>query len=608
MSVGIATGQVEIASPATATKRDTRQLRVWPAIVMLAAFWAFMYVNHNVEMSGAVRFISRMIAGAILLLAFTGWWLSRSTIRWSDRLLAMVAVLVIGASAKFVSDKTMTAFGYFLSAFPIVLTAWTAWLLVARSLEPFLQRAGFCAIMMLVCGYFTLIRFDGLEANQSAETSWRWNPSREQAFLASHVADVKRPAGKAPAESKPWTVHPGDSPEYRGVQRDGTITGVTLATDWNTHPPKELWRKKVGPSWSGMIVVDGHIVTQEQRENQEVVACYDAATGNEVWTHSDPVRFEESLSGAGPRGTPTFVDGRIYTYGAKGNLNCLKAETGEVVWTRDCFADAELTPADMPQWGYSASPLVVDGLVIVFAGGGANKSVLAYNADDGKLAWSRAGGKQSYSSPQLATLHGVKQIVMHDNRALMGLNIPDGAVLWELLGSSEMSLPMLQPHAVENNNLVVSTEPELAMVEIKRDGDIWSAAADWTNNKLRAGFNDFVVHNGCVFALDDGVLCCLDLTNGERLWKKGRLGHGQILLIPEQNLLLLLIEKGESILVSVDKSGYKELGRFKTLEGKTWNSPVLVGNRLYARNSEEMAAFEVICEKTPAGESAAAQK
>src|SRR5262249_35699845 len=125
------------------------------------------------------------------------------------------------------------------------------------------------------------------------------------------------------------------------------------------------------------------------------------------------------------------------------------------------------------------------------------------------------------------------------------------------------------------------------------DGDKWSAAEAWRNNKLRAGFNDFVVHKGSVYALDDGVLCCINLATGERRWKKGRLDHGQILLLPDQDLLLLLVEKGEAILLSVDDNQYKELGRFKALEGKTWNSPVFAENRLYARNGEEMAAFEL---------------
>jgi outer membrane protein assembly factor BamB len=505
--------------------------------------------------------------------------------------LAIGVVFAISAVAVLVADKSMSAFGFFLSAGPLILTASTIWLLLTKRADPFIRRVGFVALMILISGYFALTRFDGLYTNQSGEIHWRWTPTGEQTFLKERAANVRATASSASTQ-RPWTLRAGDSPEYRGPQRDGVVRGVSLSTDWNEHPPKLLWTKKVGPAWSGMILVDGHLVTQEQRGEKEAVTCYDAETGDEIWVHEDPVRYHDELSGAGPRGTPTFVDGRIYTYGGKGNLDCLKSETGEAIWTHDCPADAEVTEGDRPQWGYSASPLVVDGLVIVFAGGG-DKSVLAYHAADGKLAWTRAGGKQSYSSAQLVTLEDTKQIVMHDNRALMGLNIADGALLWELPATSALSLPMLQPHVVGPANLVLSSEPQLTMVNIKHDGEKWSATDTWNNNKLRSGFNDFLIHDGCVFALDDGVFCCIDLADGQRLWKKGRLDHGQILYLEDQKLLLLLLEKGDAVLASADRSGFKELGRFKALEGKTWNSPILVGNRLYARNGEEMSAYDL---------------
>jgi outer membrane protein assembly factor BamB len=578
--------------------RNPALLRVWFPIVLLAAYWAFVYVNQNYEFSSAGRFLSRMGALLLLFLAFTIWWLSRRVLSWRDRVLAVVAVFAISALALFAADKSLNAFGYFLSATPFIITAWVGWLLIARRFDGVVQRVGFCALMLLVCGYFTLTRFEGLWTNQSGQVHWRWTNTSEQSFLATLASHSSQSSKKQSTNDKPWTVQPQDSPEFRGVNRDGVVTGAKLATDWSEHPPKELWRKKVGPSWSGIIVVDGHLVTQEQRGENEATVCYDAATGEEIWVHQDPARFEESLSGAGPRGTPTFANGRIYTFGGKGLLNCLKAETGEVIWAHDCEKEAEVPAADRPQWGYSSTPLVVDDLVIAFAGG-TNKSVLAYGVSDGQLAWSCAGGKQSYSSPQLFTLHGVKQIVMHDNGALRGVNIADGKQLWELPAGSAMNLPMVQPHDAGNNSLVLSTEPDLTMIDIKRDGDSWSAAEAWRNNKLRAGFNDFVIHKDSIFALDDGVLCCIDIASGKRLWKKGRLDHGQILLIPDQDLLLLLAEKGDAILVTVDRKEFKELGRFKALEGKTWNSPVLVGNRLYARNGEEMAAFELNTEGAP---------
>jgi hypothetical protein len=110
-------------------------------------------------------------------------------------------------------------------------------------------------------------------------------------------------------------------------------------------------------------------------------------------------------------------------------------------------------------------------------------------------------------------------------------------------------------------------------------------------NSLRPGFNDFVIHVDCAYGLDDGILCCVDLATGQRVWKKGRFGHGQILLLPKLNQLLLSSDTGEIIPVSVDQQGYKELGRFQAVEGKTWNAPVIAGGRLFLRSNQEMAAY-----------------
>jgi outer membrane protein assembly factor BamB len=341
-----------------------------------------------------------------------------------------------------------------------------------------------------------------------------------------------------------------------------------------------------------MIVVDGHLVTQEQRGTVEVVSCYDATTGNEIWAHEDPIRFEEALSGAGPRGTPTFAGGRIYAFGAKGKLNCLRPETGELIWSHDTVEDAGVAAADIPQWGYSISPLVVDDLVIVYAGG-ETTSLLAYHVDDGKLAWTGPGGKQSYSSPQLMTLAGQKQVLMHDTVSLAAYSISDGSKLWLLPSTSALSMPMLQPHAIDNDSLVISTEPGATRLKATHEEDKWSVEPAWVSTNLRAGFNDFVLRDGCIFALDDGVLCCIDLADGKRLWKKGRVGHGQILSLPDQNLFLVSTDKGELILVTADREGYKELGRIQAIEGKTWNGPVLAEGRVFLRNGEEMAAYDL---------------
>jgi outer membrane protein assembly factor BamB len=600
MSADTTLGRHENTPSATGdTPPVPASLRVWPAIVVLALFWMFQYANRTLELSMFARFMSQLVVYGIVLLWFLVWWLTRRAIRWRERLLAMGMVLLAGVGTWLVADPSFKAFGIFMSTFPFVVTAWIAWLAVARRMSPAVQRAGFCLAILAIFGYFALQRFEGLDASLMADMNWRWRPTKEQEYLASRDITKESAPAKAAAAAGAWTPQPGDCLEYRGSQRNGAVPGVELAANWGEQPPKLLWRQRVGPSWSGLIVVDGHVVTQEQRGDVEAVVCYDAATGAEVWAHVDPVRFTEELSGPGPRGTPTFADGRIYTLGAKGRLNCLAADTGAVVWSHDIGADAGVTPAEMPMWGYSISPLAVDGLAVVFAGGTQDKSILAYRADDGTLAWSCAGGKQTYSSPQVLTLDGRKQIVMHDNGAIRGINIADGSALWEHPNGSEMSIPMLQPHLADAGDVVVAIEPGAALLEVTHDGDKWAVAPRWTSNALRPGFNDFVIHKGCIYGLSDGILCCLDLETGKRLWKKGRLGYGQIMLLPDQDQLLISSDKGEIILVSVDREGYKELGRFQAVEGKTWNGPVLAGGRLYLRNGEEMAAYELKPQGTP---------
>ena len=585
------------------------QLRVWPAVVMIAVLWFYTFAYPVLPMSGGFRFVSRMLLGLAVLLGFLGWWLTRRAVRRRDRWAALAVAILLGIATRFLCDRSVSGFGLFLSSYPIALTAWTAWLAIAQSLSPRVQRAGFVAVMMLSFGYFALVRFDGVDAVQQAEMSWRWQPTSEEFFLASAQSQATIGPDKdvVAGEHRPWVLRAGDCPEYRGVHRDGVVTGMQIEQDWDEHPPKLLWRQKVGPGWSGMIVVDGHVVTQEQRGDMEAVTCYDAATGDEVWVHEDSTRFEESLSGAGPRGTPTFRDGRIFSMGANGIVNCLDAATGAVVWSRNAVGDGEVAAADKPQWGYSVSPAVVDGLAIVFVGG-ETKSMLAYRVADGELAWTSAGGKQSYASPQVMSIQGEPQIVMHDTAGLRGINIADGAVLWEHPGPGGMTLPMLQPHLSESGGIVLAMEPGAAMVEVIREGDKWNVEPRWAvTSKFRPGFNDFVIHDGSIYALDDGILACLDLASGERLWKKGRYGHGQILLLADQGALLISSDKGEIILVSVTPEGQEEVGRFAAIEGKTWNSPVLVDGRVFLRNGEEMASFELEKRAERAEEAAATE-
>jgi outer membrane protein assembly factor BamB len=376
--------------------RTARSIRLWPAIVIVAFFWVFHFSADYVEMTMFFRFISRFGMYAVVILSFLVWWMGFSRIEWKDRWLGLGALLGGAIIAGLFEDPKslglMGLAGAFFAAFPFVLTAWTAWIAVCKGLAtaPKPRRIGLCAVILGCLGFFDLVRWEGLDGGQHSGFAWRWSQTAEDRFLASHIANARQ---SPPAQI--LQMQPGDWPEFRGPARDNRVYGVKLATDWQRQPPKLLWRHPVGPAWSSVIVVDGKLFTQEQRGKQsEAVVCYDAQTGEEIWAHEDATRFEEPLSGAGPRSTPTFASGRIYSLGGTGTLDCLDAATGKPFWSLDVVKDggAEIPTgqAGTPhQWGYSNSPLVVDGKVIVFAGGGHEKGLLAYSADSGERTLER---------------------------------------------------------------------------------------------------------------------------------------------------------------------------------------------------------------------------
>jgi outer membrane protein assembly factor BamB len=541
-----------------------------------------------------VGFLFNFGSAALLALFFTIWWWTNRRIPLRGRQLAFLLVVGVAVIVGPFCHPSVGLWGILLMALPVVLTAAVLWTIVARKLPPWVHRPGLVAVVAIAFAYFTLVRVDGLDSNLRSDVHWRWNPSAEDRFLAEQnqgTNSATEPQASSDA-TQTVSVRTGDWAEFRGPDRQGVVKGVRIATDWAAHPPRLLWRHRLGPAWSSVITVGGRLYTQEQRGDQEAVVCYDADTGRQLWAREDRARFWETVSGAGPRATPTFRNGRIYSLGGTGILNCLDAATGERKWSRDIAADAQARP---PQWGFSGSPLVVDDLVVVFAGGDSDKNLLAYRAITGKPAWSAPAGQGSYSSPQLATLAGQRQCQMLTHQGLTSVTLSTGAILWKGGAAMPGAPRTVQPQAVGASQLLVGTYDgaSITLLDVRRDGDAWKTVPRWTSKNLRPEFPDFVVHEGHAYGFDVNIFCCVDLASGKRCWKEGRYGRGQVILLADQGLLVVISETGEAVLLSADPERQHELGRFQALEGKTWNHPVIAHGRLFARNAEEIACYDL---------------
>jgi outer membrane protein assembly factor BamB len=279
----------------------------------------------------------------------------------------------------------------------------------------------------------------------------------------------------------------------------------------------------------------------------------------------------------------------VYTFGATGIVNALDAGSGAVVWSRNAASD---TGATDPGWGFASSPLVVGDEVIVAASG----RLVAYDVATGHPRWFGPANGGGYSSPHLVTIHDVPQILLMRGARTTSVAPADGALLWEY--SWQPSVSIVQPALAANGDVLIASGDAMGGMGIRRvavaqgEGG-WTVEERWTSRGLKPYFNDFVVHKGLAFGFDGSILACIDLEDGARKWKGGRYGNGQLVLLRDQDLLLVLSEEGELALVKATPDQFTEVARFSALNSKTWNHPVLAGDVLLVRNGEEMVAFRL---------------
>lgn len=614
-----------------------KPLRLWPGVVIVALQWLIRFGVPLVAPEAAMYGMLGGLAGGLALVV---WWLFFSRAPWSERLGAVALMIVALAATPLILHESIAtgAMGmlFYLHAIPFLSLAFVVWAVATRHVTGGLRWATMAAAILLACGSWALVRTEGFDGTGDSDFAWRWSPTYEERLLAQvgdeveplppaapeTAATPEEPALPQPEESEeieesatltePSTPAATETPEtsdepspaqvavertapswpgFRGSERDGVVRGVRVETDWSASPPVELWRRPIGPGWSSFAVQGSLFYTQEQRGGEEIVAAYDVATGEPVWAHRDTARFWESNAGAGPRATPTLSDGRVYTLGATGILNVLDAEDGGVLWSVNAVSD---TGVEIPHWGIASSPLVVGDLVVVATAG----RLAAYETTSGTLRWLGPEGGWGYSSPHLATFGGIEQILLLNGTGAIGVAPSDGTVLWEYPWPGD---GIVQPAFTADGDLLIGTGSGMgsgagmgvrrAVIQHGTEG--WSVEERWTSRGLKPYFNDFVVHEGHAYGFDGGILSSIRLTDGKRQWKGGRYGHGQLVLLPDQDTLLVLSERGELALVEASPDQFTELARHPAIEGKTWNHPVLVDDVLLVRNGQEMVAFRL---------------
>ncbi len=448
------------------------------------------------------------------------------------------------------------------------------WWLFASRLAWRVKIRGLIVVAVVVGGFFASFRRVGFTGDLVPLLEWRWStPPPDELRTAAQAISVPH----------------ADYPEFLGnASRSGTLASP-LAEDWEARPPELIWARSVGEAFSGFAIAGSDAITMEQEREHEFVRCYEFETGQLRWEVSRASHYSSSIAGVGPRATPTIHERHVFTLGAMGVLLCLAREDGSVLWERSLPDDHG---AVMPEWGFTSSPLVLNDRVIVQAGGPDGHSLVAHHVRDGRPVWYAGNDSAGYGSPMLARLHGVAQVLVLTNENLVGHDPETGAILWQFPWDPPRP-NCAQPLVLEGNRILVSTGYDVgaALVQVVLEEGQWSATRVWKSRRLKSKFANMIAHEHAIYGLDDGMLTCLNATNGQRLWKDGRFGHGQLLNLGER--LLVQTEHGEIHLIAFARDELRVLTSFQAVDGRTWNPPALADPFLLVRSERRAVLYRL---------------
>jgi outer membrane protein assembly factor BamB len=384
-----------------------------------------------------------------------------------------------------------------------------------------------------------------------------------------------------------------DWPQFLGPARNGISTETGLLQAWPKEGPPVLWEQEIGEGFSGPVVAGTRLIVFHRVDDEEVITCFNAATGKEQWKYGYPTHYRDDyLKGDGPRSTPLIAGQRVYTLGAEGRLHCLELETGKKVWERDLNSEYQVRKGF---FGVATSPLLEGGLLLVNVGA-KDAGIVAFDKDTGREVWRATNHEASYSSPVAADLDGVRQAIFFTREGIVFLDPRSGAVTYNKRWRARIhaSVNVATPLVVDDLVFISASYGTGAILLQARKSGVEEI---WKNDQVMSNhYNTCVHYKGYLYGFDGRQeesprLRCVELKTGKVAWTCERPGCGSMVLA--EGNLIVLGENGDLFLVEVTPEAYKEKARASVLGQPCRSQIALANGRLYARDPKKLVCWNL---------------
>jgi len=434
-----------------------------------------------------------------------------------------------------------------------------------------------------------------LRSNSMIMKSNFWNPSDPICGLILFGALFL--AG-SPADASSWT-------GWLGPDQAGRAQGFETPAVW----PEKLrqnWRVEVGEGYSTPLVVGERIFQHARQGDDEVLWCLDRKTGEAVWRKSMPIDFVAGRNGErhglGPKSTPTYADGRVFTLSITGVLTGWSAEDGELLWSRDFRENFDVTH---PYWGTASSPVAEGDRVFAHTGSCEDGALFCIDAKTGKDIWTRTEEATCYSSPRLETIDGVRQLVELNHEGLCGIDVGSGELLWKYSYPHRANNQNVATPARIGNLFVIGGENRRTFgVRVGKTADGWNAERVWDHRDAALEMSSPIVHDGLLYGfsvLKTGQFFCLDPATGTMKWTgEARMGdNAQLLSLP--GCILALTDDGSCRILRATGEKFDVIRNYQVADDHTWAAPALVGDMLLIKEKNHLSSWAIHGEDTPSG-------